>query len=431
MKKINIGLIGFGTVGSGVVKILQEKGPLLQKSCDCEFFIKAIADKDITSLRQVKVNKNILTTDVEQVIADPQIEIIIELIGGINPARQYIIKALKNGKQVVTANKALLAEYGQEISSVAKENNVNLLFEASVCSGIPIIKVLREGLVANKINSIFGIINGTSNYILTKMAEENMNFQQALTEAQAKGFAEADPSLDVGGVDSAHKLLILSRLAFGQNLKLSDIYTEGITDISPEDIRFAREFGYTVKLLAIARLIDKKLEVRVHPTLLSGDNLLSNVRGAYNAVRINGDLIGNNIFYGSGAGMMPTASAVVADLVDLATSSISNTAKAREVFPAGKQVIVKKIEDIKSKYYIRFQAVDRPAVLAQISGILGENKISIAKVIQKGRGVSQSVPIVMLTHDAREANLRSALQRIAKLAIIKEKSVAIRIIEGK
>lgn len=431
MKKINIGLIGFGTVGSGVVKILQEKGPLLQKSCDCEFFIKAIADKDITSLRQVKVNKNILTTDVERVIADPQIEIIIELIGGINPARQYIIKALKNGKQVVTANKALLAEYGQEISSVAKENNVNLLFEASVCSGIPIIKVLREGLVANKINSIFGIINGTSNYILTKMAEENMNFQQALTEAQAKGFAEADPSLDVGGVDSAHKLLILSRLAFGQNLKLSDIYTEGITDISPEDIRFAREFGYTVKLLAIARLIDKKLEVRVHPTLLSGDNLLSNVRGAYNAVRISGDLIGNNIFYGSGAGMMPTASAVVADLVDLATSSISNTAKTTEVFPTGKQVLVKKIEDIESKYYIRFQAVDRPAVLAQISGILGENKISIAKVIQKGRGVSQSVPIVMLTHDAREANLQSALQRIAKLAIIKENSVAIRIIEGK
>jgi len=431
VKKINIGLIGFGTVGSGVIKILQERGPLLQKSCDCEFFIKAIADKDITSLRQVKVNKNILTTNVEQVITDPQIEIIIELIGGINPARQYILKAFKKGKHVITANKALLAEYGQEISSAAKENNVNLLFEASVCSGIPIIKVLREGLIANKINSIFGIINGTSNYILTKMAEENMNFQQALTEAQAKGFAEADHSLDVGGVDSAHKLLILSRLAFGQNLKLSDIYTEGITDISPEDIRFAREFGYTVKLLAIARLMDKKLEVRVHPTLLSGDNLLSNVRGAYNAVRISGDLIGNNIFYGSGAGMMPTASAVVADLIDLARSSISSAAKTREVFPTGKQILVKKIEDIESKYYIRFQAVDRPAVLAQISGILGENKISIAKVIQKGRGVSQSVPIVMLTHDAREANLRSALQRIDKLAIIKENSVAIRIIEGK
>ena len=431
MKKINIGLIGFGTVGSGVIKILQEKGPLLQKSCDCEFFIKAIADKDITSLRQVKVNKNILTTDIEQVIADPQIEIVIELIGGIKPAKEYIIRALKNGKQVVTANKALLAEYGQEISSVAKENKVNLLFEASVCSGIPIIKVLREGLVANKINSIFGIINGTSNYILTKMTEENMNFQQALTEAQAKGFAEADPSLDVGGVDSAHKLLILSRLAFGQNLKLSDIYTEGITDISPEDIRFAREFGYTVKLLAIARLVDKKLEVRVHPTLLSGDNLLSNVRGAYNAVHISGDLIGNNIFYGPGAGMMPTASAVVADLIDLARSSISSPAKIREVFPAGKQVLVKKIEDIESKYYIRFQTVDKPAVLAQISGILGENKISIAKVIQKGRGVSQSVPIVMLTHDAREASMRNALQKIDKLAIIKENSVAIRIIEGK
>ncbi len=430
MKRINIGLIGFGTVGSGVIKILQEKGPLLQKSCGCEFFVKAIADKDITSLRQVDVDKNILTTDVERVIADPQIEVIIELIGGINPARKYILKALKNGKQVITANKALLAEYGQEISSAAKKNNVNLLFEASVCAGIPIIKALREGLVANKINSIFGIINGTSNYILTKMAEENMDFQQALAETQAKGFAEVDPSLDVGGVDSAHKLLILSRLAFGQNLKLSDIYTEGITNVSLEDIRFAKEFGYTIKLLAIAKLTDGKLELRVHPSLLSADNLLSNVRGAYNAVYLSGDLMDNNIFYGPGAGMMSAASAVIADLVDLATNFIGNAAKTREVFPIGKQMPLKKIEDIGIEYYIRFQAMDRPGVLAQISGILGENKISIAKVIQKGRGIKESVPIVMLTHEAREANLRSALQKIDKLELIK-KSVAIRIIKDK
>jgi homoserine dehydrogenase len=429
MKQLNIGLIGFGTVGSGVIKILQEKGFFLRQHCNYNIVIKAIADKDIASIRQVEVDKNILTTDAKKVINNPEINIIIELIGGINPAKEYIIEALRNGKQVITANKALLAEHGQEISRLARQNCVNVLFEASVCSGLPVIKALREGLIANKINAIFGIVNGTSNYILTKMTEENVSFNQALAEAKSKGFAEKDSSLDIEGIDSSHKLFILSSLAFRQQIRLDDIYTEGITVISSEDIKFAREFGYTVKLLAIAKSIDKELEIRVHPTLLSNDKLLSNVRGRYNAVYVRGDLIGDTIFYGPGAGMMPAASAVVADLIDLVTNFMGKSEKLREVFPSKKGMPVRKIQDIETKYYIRFQALDQPGVLAQISGILGDNRISIASVIQKGRSKQESAPIVMMTHKAREADLQRALEKINNLAVIKEKSVVIRIEE--
>ncbi|MEA3560145.1 MAG: homoserine dehydrogenase [Candidatus Omnitrophota bacterium] len=428
-KQINIGLIGFGTVGSGVVKVLKEKSFFLRRACGCDFIIRTIADKDITSPRQIKVDKNILTTDVKKVINDPKIDVIIELIGGINPAREYIIKALQKGKQVITANKALLAECGQEISQTARKNYVNVLFEASVCSGLPIIKSLREGLISNNINAIFGIVNGTSNYILTKMSGEGVSFEEALAEAKLKGFAEKNPSLDVEGIDSSHKLFILATLAFRQQIRLDDIYTEGITVISAKDIKFAGELGYTVKLLAIAKLINKELEVRVHPALLSNDKMLSNVKGRYNAVYIRGDLIGDAVFYGPGAGMMSTAGAVVADLVDLATNLIGKNAGQREVFPAGKRISIRKIQDIKSKYYIRLQALDQPGVLAQISGILGNNKISIASVIQKGRGKQKSAPIVMMTHIAKEANLQQALKKINNLAVIKEKAVVIRIEE--
>ncbi|MEA3328904.1 MAG: homoserine dehydrogenase [Candidatus Omnitrophota bacterium] len=429
MKQINIGLIGFGTVGSGVIKILKEKSLFLRQTCGCDFVIKAIVDKDVISLRRVEVDRSILTTDGKKVIDDPQIDIIIELIGGISPAKEYIIEALQKGKHVITANKALLAECGQEISRVARKNSVDLLFEASVCSGLPVIKSLKEGLIANNINAIFGIVNGTSNYILTKMAEQGVSFQEALNEAKLKGFAEKDPSLDVEGIDSSHKLFILSTLAFRQEIRLEDIYTEGITVISSEDIKFAGELGYTIKLLAIAKVIDNGLELRVHPTLLSNDKVLSNVRGRYNAVYIRGDLTGDTIFYGPGAGMLPAASAVVADLVDLATSLISGHKEAKKVFPAKKGMSIRKIRDIETKYYVRLQALDQPGVLAQIAGILGDNKISIASVIQKRKHCQESAPIVMMTHKAREANLQQALEKINNLAVIKEKAVVVRIEE--
>lgn len=430
MKKINIGLIGFGTVGTGVVKILKKRSSLLSRRCGCDLVIKWIADKDITSPREVKVEKGILTTEVDKVINDPEVDIIVELIGTVHPAKEFIISSLKKGKSVVTANKAVLANFGQEIFDVAEKNNVNILFEASVGGGIPIIKALREGLIANKIRSIFGIINGTSNYILTKMSEKGLSFDEALREAKVRGFAEEDPSLDVEGVDSSHKLAILASLAFGKRIYLDDIYTEGITKITSGDLRYAGEFGYTVKLLAIAKYIGGALEARVHPTLIPKDNLLSDVSGAYNAIYVEGDLIGGTIFYGQGAGMMPAASAVVADLVDLAMELVGRKERKGKVLSKSEGMRIRKMDEIETRYYIRFQAIDKPGVLAEISGILGANKISIASCIQKLRRKERVVPIVMMTHEARESNLRTAMAKIDKLRAIKEKSVVIRI-EGK
>ncbi len=412
-------------MGTGVIKILNQRSSLLAQRCQGELVIKRIADKDITSPREVEVDKKILTADVDEVINDPEIDVIVELIGGLHPAKEIVTSSLKKGKAVVTANKALLAECGPEIFEVARSCNSTILFEASVGGGIPIIKVLREGLIANKVRSIFGIINGTSNYILTKMAAEGWSFDDALREAQARGFAEGDPSLDVEGIDSSHKLAILASLAFGGRVGLADIYTEGITEISSDDLKYAEEFGYTMKLLAIAKEVGGQLEARVHPTLLPKDNLLSDVGGTYNAIYVEGDLIGEAIFYGEGAGMMPAASAIVADLVDL---SMELTGKRKpKVFIYGKEKVrIRKMDEIKTRYYIRLQVIDQPGVLAQISGILGEDDISIASVIQKERKEAKVVPVVMMTHDARESSLRRAMARIDKLPAIKEKGVVIR-----
>lgn len=427
MRQINIGLVGFGTVGAGVVKVLKEKSSFLGQRCGCNLVLKRIADKDITSAREVKVDKGILTSDPHKLIDDPEIDIVVELVGGIHPAKEIIISALKKGKSVVTANKALLARHGSELFELAKKSRSRILFEASVGGGIPIVKALREALIANKIRAIFGIINGTSNYILTKMSDEGWSFDEALKEAKAHGFAEKDPSLDIQGIDSSHKLAILASLAFGTRVDLKDIYTEGITRISSNDLRYAGEFGYKVKLLAIAKEVGGVLEVRVHPTLLSKDNLLSDVGGAYNAIWVEGDLIGEAIFYGQGAGQMPAASAVVADLVDLAMELVGHKQRKGEVFWKRKGMRIRKMGEITTRYYIRLQAIDQPGVLAQISGILGANQISIASVIQKERRKEKVVPIVMMTHEARESNLREAITKIDKLLVIKEKSVVIRI----
>ena len=424
---INIGLIGFGTIGTGVVKALKERASFLEKRVGVELKIKTICDRDIISPRDVEVEPAILTTDVNKVINDPEIKIVIELVGGLHPAKEFIIRSLGAGKHVITANKALLAETMGELFQIARDNDVDLYFEASVGGGIPIIKALREGLIANHIHSIFGIVNGTSNYILTKMTEESCDFKVALQEAQEKGYAEKDPTLDIKGIDSAHKLTILATLGFGIDVRLSDIYVEGILDILPNDIRYADELGCVIKLLAIAKRVGEELEVRVHPTLIPKEHLLSSVKGVFNAIYVSGDMVGNILLYGRGAGQRPTTSAVISDIVDIARNIIHNS--KRRIPPPIQDTHVKRIkrmEEIETRCYIRFSAIDRPGVFAQITRVLGEHNISIASVIQKERMKERIVPIVMLTHEADELNIRQAIQEIDLLPIVKRKSVVIR-----
>jgi len=423
MKKINIGLIGFGTVGSSVVKILKEKRNLLRQRLGAELVIKKIADRDISTSRKVKVAPGILTRRIDDVLDDPGIDIVIELIGDSPVAEEVILKAIGKGKPVITANKALLATKGRKIFKKAEERGVGIYFEASVGAGIPIIKALREGLAANRISSVFGIINGTANYILSGMSHYGSSFKDALRHTRAKGYAEKDPSLDVEGIDSAHKLTILSTLAFGGFVDLEDIHTEGITQITSQDIQYAKEFGYVIKLLAIAKKSNGSLEARVHPTMISQEHLLAAVDGAYNAIYVRGNLIGSSMFYGRGAGGFSAASAVVADIVDLAESS-------GRFLPANfskKPLKIKDIGEVEMKYYIRFTTVDRPGVLAKISGILARHKISIVSVIQKERREKGKVPIVMMTHEAKESSVQKALKEIDRLKVVKAKSMLIRV----
>lgn len=428
MKKINIGLIGFGTVGAGVVKILRDRRKLLADKIGTEISIKKICDKDLESRRAVSVPRELLTSDAGELIDDPQIDVIVELIGGLHPAREFLIAALKKGKNVVTANKALLAQDGRELFALAVDNNKSIHFEASVGGGIPIIKALREGLVANRFSSIYGIVNGTSNYVLSKMSQDNCSFNEALKEAQAKGFAEKNPTLDIDGLDSAHKLVLLTYLGFGRMVRLEDVFIEGISRISLADIRYAREMGFSIKLLAIAKKEGSSLEVRVHPTLIPMDHLLASVDGVNNAIYAASDLAGNLLFYGPGAGQLSAASAVVSDLVDLTQGLKAGMFRPMlSIVPDQSVKRFGKIDEIESRYYIRFMALDKPGVLAKISGVLAKYAISIASVTQKQRRRAKSVPIVMAVHEAREKDLRSALEVIDKMNIIHEPSVAIRI----
>lgn len=431
MRRVNIGLLGFGTVGSGVVKAISDKASLIKKKIGIELFLKRICDKDITSPRQVKVKRGILTSNADDIFQDRDIDIVVELIGGIHPAKEFIIKALRSGKDVVTANKALLAQEGEEIFEVAKMSSRSICFEASVCAGIPIVKILREDLISNRIDTLLGIINGTSNYILTEMAENNASFVTALAQAKAKGYAERNPSFDIKGIDSAHKLAILTLLGFGKNVKLEDIFTEGISRISLNDIDYAKEMGYCIKLLAIAKRVKDELEIRVHPTLLPKEHLLSSVGGVFNAIYVRGDMIGEAIYYGQGAGQLPAASAVVSDIVDLALKSRDDWSKdVVDLAYPSKIRTIRRIDEIKTRYYIRFMVIDRPRVLAKISDILGRCGISIASVTQKERKKARVVPIVMMTHEAKEKALREALEEIDKLTVIRGKTVVIRVEAG-
>lgn len=430
MKKVNVGLIGFGNVGSGVVKILREKKSFLSEKIGLEINVKRICDKDIFSKRNVSVDKKLLSSDANDIINDPQIDIVVELIGGIHPAKEFIIGSLMKGKNIVTANKALLAHEGKELFATAKDRAKSIYFEASVGAGIPIIKSLREGLVANKFYSIYGIVNGTSNYILSEMSKNNCTFADALSQAKAKGFAEKDPTLDIEGLDSAHKLIVLTYLAFGRMVSLSDIFIEGISKISLADINYAAELGFKIKLLAIAKKQSDELEVRVHPTLIPKEHLLSSVSGVFNAIYVSSDLVGNLLFYGPGAGQLSAASAVVSDLVDLTQDIKAGLFRPTLNFAMDKSIKkLRKIDDIESRYYIRFMTADKPGVLAKISGILAKYGISIASVTQKEKHRAQLVPIVMVIHEAKEKNLRQALEAIDRLNVIKQSSVAIRMEE--
>jgi homoserine dehydrogenase len=430
--KINIGIIGFGTVGTGTARILLKSRKEIEKKVGFSIDLKKIADLDTKRARGVKISTGVLINDANAIINDPGIDIVVELIGGIHPAKEIVIEALKNGKHVVTANKALLAEQGKDIFRAAASSGVDIGYEASVAGSIPIIKVVRESLVGNRINNVYGIINGTANYILTKMTEEGADFQSVLKEAQDLGYAEADPTFDIEGIDSAHKLTIMASLSYGIPLSFKKVFTEGITKITPLDIEFAQEFGYRIKLLAIAKLVGNEVELRVHPTMIPNDYLISSVSGVFNAIYINGDATGEALYYGKGAGEMPTGSAVVSDIVDIARkiNANGNEGVQHTALPVNKKLKVKKMEDIHTNYYLRLSALDKPGVLSRISGILGSHNISIKSMIQKDRKKEKAVPLVMMTHEAREKDMIRALREINRLSIISGKPMYLRVEGG-
>ncbi|HRK61272.1 MAG TPA: homoserine dehydrogenase [Candidatus Omnitrophota bacterium] len=427
-QKIRIGLLGLGQVGGGLVEILQAKRGWFMTQLGVDFEIRKIAVRNLAKKRPFKVAPHLLTNNPRLVVKDPAIDVVVELIGGTKEARVLVKEALKAGKHVVTANKALLAEHGDEIFKLAYQKKRWICFEASVAAGIPVMKALREGLVANKIQSIASIINGTSNYILSSMTENGTSFDEALKQAQKKGYAEADPTLDIDGTDAAHKLAILSRYAFNGSIEFDSIYREGIAGIKSEDIQFARHFGYRIKLLAIAKRSSAGLEARVQPALVPEKHILANVNGSFNAVQVCGDEVGEVLFYGRGAGSHPTASAVFSDLVDIAKGGIygpiQNSLSMRGIDGGLK---VRSIASTDSRYYLRFQVIDQPGVLAGIANILGKYKISISDVIQQERSAGKMVPLIMLTHETHEKSVRQAVKAIDRLKPIKGRSQVIRI----
>lgn len=428
---INIGIIGFGTVGTGTAGILLKNRSLLKQRTGIDINLRRIADLDIRRDRGLRIPKGVLTKNADELFHDPNIHIIVELIGGTTVAKDMILRAIRAGKHVVTANKALLATHGIEIFKAAEKAGVEVGFEAAVAGGIPIIKVLREGLVANRIKAVYGIINGTTNYILSKMSDEKAQFADVLKEAQRLGYAEADPTYDIEGIDSAHKLAILASIAFGRQFTIKDVYREGISWISPQDIEFARELGCKLKLLGITKETNGQIELRVHPTMVPEDLLISKVDGVFNAVYVEGDAVGSTLYYGRGAGDLPTGSAVVSDIVDIARDITAGSVGRLRAFPGSqKPMPLMKMDDVMSMYYFRFSAIDKPGVLSKISGILGKHNISIASVIQKDRMEGKAVPLVVLTHLAKEKGVVSAMKEINRLKIVAGKTVFIRV-EGR
>ena len=433
-KAIRIGLIGFGTIGSGVVKLLQRNRGAIRDTVGATLDLVRIADIDTTRDRGVKLGRGVLVGDARRILDDPTIDIVIELMGGTGAARRFVGEAIGAGKDVVTANKALLAHHGGEIFRAAERQRVQIGFEASVGGGIPIVRVLKEGLCGDRNLAVYGIVNGTSNYILSRMSDEGGEFGEVLKAAQADGLAEADPSFDIDGIDAAHKLTLLIQLGFGVRVPFEQIPVEGIRHVSQADMAFASEFGYAIKSLAVAKRVGDRIEAAVRPTMVPRSHLLANVKGPLNAIVVQGEALGPSMYLGAGAGMMPTATAVVADLMEAARNRL-NSCRARLAplgYPLSRQARARLValDDLHSEYYLRFMVVDRPGVLARIAGILGERHISIAAVIQREREHGRVVPIVIRTHDARETALRRAVRSIDRLSVVRGRSTAIRIEES-
>ncbi len=433
MNDIKVGLIGFGNIGAGVVKLLRNNAELIRDKVGAGIILKRIADRDITTDRGVPVDPSCLTTDVNDIFEDPEISVVIELVGGYEPAKSFVLKAIEKGKHIVTANKALLALHGREIYAAAARNNVEVQFEAAVGGGIPVLTAIKGNMAGNNFGSVFGIMNGTCNYILTRMTQEGADFADMLKAAQELGYAEPDPTFDIEGIDTAHKLAILVTLCFGTRIDFDAIHTEGISRISGLDVKFARDFGYRIKLLAIGKLSDGTVEARVHPTMIPLHNPMADVNGVFNAIRLTGDFVGAVMFYGRGAGQDPTASAIVGDLVGLSRSMLAGA--GRRMAPLGlmdekvKDLPVKPMAEIVSKYMLRFSTRDLPGVLGTIAGKLGNHGISIASMVQTAHEADDTtpVPIVIMTHEAREGSVQAALEEIDRLDFICEKTSFIRI----
>jgi homoserine dehydrogenase len=432
MREIGVGLLGLGNVGSGVVKLLKENSEAIEARLGARVVVRKIAVQKAEKRRLVEVDRKMITTDALQVIDDPGVEIVVELVGGEEPARGYLAHALESRRHVVTANKLLLAKHGDALFTLAEKRGVDIYYEAAVCGGVPIIRALREGLASDRIDELYGIVNGTSNYILTTMTDAGRPFADVLAEAQEQGYAEADPSLDVDGGDAAQKLAILMMLCFGTRVRLEDILVEGLRDVTPVELAYAARFGYVIKPLVIARRHPDGLEARVHPTLIPRRWLLASVNGVNNAVYVSSYALGNSMYYGRGAGMMPTAMAVVSDLIETARNILGGASGRLPLrsFRTISDLPIRDAGKLRSRYYLRFSVIDRPGVLAQLAGVLGEHEISIEQVVQEGERLpGQPVTVVMLSHVALEEDVRRALGLIDGLPVVVEKTRLLRIAE--
>ena len=427
MDRLNLGIIGYGVVGSGVVKILKNRRKFLRDKFKKDFFIKTICDRSIQGKTPPGLDNTLITSDVNAILNDPDIHVVVELIGGMNPAKEIALRAVRSGKHLVTANKELIANSHQELFREANKNNVTIFFEASVGAGVPVLRMITEGLAGNKFNGLYGIINGTCNYILTEMTKNKISFAEALKSAQEKGYAESNPTLDINGMDAAHKLVILVFLALGKFINVKDIHVEGINHISHDDIEYADSLNLTIKLLAIAKKIGNELDIRVHPTLIAKDHPLATVNNVDNAFYLDADPLGDIFLEGPGAGQNSAAMGVVSDLMNIPQRQnaqvpewVGNSSEELEV------LTVRKIDAVLTRFYIRLMLVDKPGVLSLIFGIFGQHNISIASVTQKVENKMSTVPVVILTHQVNEKELREALFEIDQLPTVKGKPVAIR-----
>ena len=431
-RTVRVGLAGFGTVGSGVAKLITEDADAIAAKTGIRLELACVVDTDTTSARPVTLPEGVLTDDLNKLLNDDSITIGVEMIGGTKTAKDVQIKMLEAGKDVVTANKALLAEHGSELYRTARRNGRCIAFEASCAGGIPIISAIRTGLTANKITAMYGIVNGTCNYILSNMTSKDEEFGAVLARAQQKGYAEANPTLDISGGDSAHKLVILASIAFGYEITLDDISVEGIEGISKDDIRYGAEMGYRLKLLAIGRKDERgRISLRVHPSFIARDNALARVEGPFNAISIFGSAAGQLTFYGRGAGMMPAASAAVADIIDVALGNSATTFRHMNLRPRSQKApLIERIDNLVSRYYIRIMCKDKPGVVAQWSKVLAGHQISISGAIQhEGTGPDNTVPVVIATHPARQKNVNSALEDMKRLDVVGAKPVCIKIVD--